>query len=57
MLFWAITCLGRLCNKFFYDGEKFSDGTYFFFNAALKHANKSDTLGRKRFFTEQQLQH
>ena len=57
MLFWAITCWRRLCNKFFYDGEKFSDGTYFFFNAALKHANKSDTLGRKRFFTEQQLQH
>jgi hypothetical protein len=49
--------LGRLGDKSFYDGEKFSDGTYLFFDATLKHPDKSHTLGRKRFFAEQQLQH
>jgi hypothetical protein len=44
-------------NKFFYNGQQFSDGAYFFLNTSLKHPNKSDTLGRKRFLAQQELQH
>jgi hypothetical protein len=44
-------------NEFFYNGQQFADGAYFFFNAPLEHPNKSNTLRRKRFFAQQELQH
>ena len=57
LLFCPTFWLRRLLNEFFYDGQQFSNGAYFFFDTALKHPNKSNTLGRKRFLAQQKLQH
>ena len=56
-LFCATFRLRRLLNEFFYDGQQFSNGAYFFFDTALKHPDKGNTLGRKCFLAQQELQH
>src|SRR6187551_172738 len=56
-LFYLVFYLRRFLNKSFYDAQQFVDGTNLFFDTALEHSDKSNTLGRKRFFTEQELQH
>ena len=53
----AIFGFGRLLNELFHDGKQFADSAYFFFDTPLEHPNKSDTLWRKRFFAQQQLEH
>jgi len=56
-LFYLTFCAGRFLNKSFYDAQQFVDGANLFFDTALEHSDESNTLGRKRFFAEQQLQH
>lgn len=56
-LFCATFQLRRLLNEFFYDGQQFSNSAYFFFDTALKHPDKGNTLGRKCFLAQQELQH
>src|SRR6478735_3628484 len=47
-LFCLTLCLGRFLNKGFYDAQQFVNRAYFFFDTALEHSDKSNTLRRKR---------